>query len=274
MAQLAKAAHNLRVERTSAAPSVDVMNRFGSRPTQTAPALFCLVLTLLAACGDDSSPVPEPEAGIAFAPFDASLPLPPKLTPHDSAIPDFSPPDAVAPIEAYNENEPPDAAVDATVIAPPPRTDCLQLEPGESLRFEDMLDAEHTWLRIAPDDGCPAMLVTAREVAYRAYKICDSQVSRSLTITMEGDDRLPMPPRATVADPMLVVYADEQNAFDSPFDCLAVNDDGLFDGFAANSARIADLSLEPGKTVVVLATSYESPDQRGIGLFALSLSAE
>jgi hypothetical protein len=83
-----------------------------------------------------------------------------------------------------------------------------------------------------------------------------------------------MAPRESLGDPMLVVYPDESNLDEDPFACLALNDDGSFDGLISNSARIERLEVAEGESPVIVATSRERPDQRGLGLFEFTLRAE
>jgi len=185
--------------------------------------------------------------------------------------PEFVPPDPPAPILAHGDAATPPAPSDGAV--PAPSQDCLELEPGGELSFEAQLTAEHTWQRVDAEPSCPVTRVSAYEVAYAAYTLCASDQPRTLEITMLGADRLDAPPRQAVADTMLVVYPELGALTDDPFACLAIDDDGEFDGLISNSARIEALDVAAFDTPVIIATSHERPDQRGLGLFSLTLRA-
>jgi hypothetical protein len=187
-----------------------------------------------------------------------------------------APPD---PIPAFND-QPADAAVpDATIASDSgqlvePHDGCIALAAGDAVHLDGELDDQHRWLRIDPENGCPATLVTADDVAFASYVICEANADRVLNVSMLGTDQLPAGDVETVADPLLVAYADEGALQDDPFDCLAANDDGTFDGFVSNSARIESLALPAGMRLVVVASSMEAPEQHGIGRFAIELSAQ
>lgn len=209
-------------------------------------------------------------ADAAVPVFDAGLPPPP-----------FMPSEPPEPIPAHNEfplldgATPSEAAVDSgTPVTPPPEPDCLTLEPGDDAMFMADLSADKRWFRIDPENGCPAAVVTADDVAYASYVLCPFERDRTLEIIMRGADMLSMPPPDAVADPMLAVYPDEEQAHDDPFACLAANDDGVFDGLLSNSARIEGLIVPAGERVVVLATSFEPPEQHGVGPYSIELRAE
>jgi hypothetical protein len=224
-------------------------------------------MLLAAACGDSAQDdpdgaLPAADAAVQATP-DVFLPgLPDARDPLD-----FEPAAPAAPVDATNPNSPPEPRMDAS--PPTPVRDCFALEPGDTIELQGELTAERTWLRIEPDASCPAARVTTREVAYAPFVLCPSERPRTLELTMLGADMLGL--RDAVADPMLVVYASEDLVHDDPFDCLAANDDGVFGGLVASSARVSDLVLEPGQPATVIATSYERPEQRGLGPFTLVL---
>ena len=224
---------------------------------------------------DGDAEAPPPTADASTAVYDAR-PAPPPFEP--AAAPDAIP--------AYNEldakvalrdagAEPAEPAQDSGT--PPvslPAPDCLMVQRGETIKVDAELAADRQWLRIDPADGCPAMLVTADEVAYAPHVLCPADEDRMLTLSMRGTDMLSAQGGETVADPMLAVYGDEASLHDDPFDCLAVNDEGMFDGVPSNSARIEGLFLPAGMGAVVIATSFEPPEQHGVGLFQLEVRAE
>jgi hypothetical protein len=234
-----------------------------------------LCLGSLPGCGDDDQRE-GPELSAADAGHDASS-IPAYMEPHDSGVqqvpPEFVPPDSPEAIPAHGDAAvEPDAAPDTGV--PPTARDCLELEPGEARTFEAELTGERIWRRVEAGPSCPVTHVSAYDVAYELYPLCASASPRVLEIIMLGADRIEVAPRESVADPMLVVYPEERNLDDDPFACLAVNDDGSFDGLTSNSARIDRLEVAEGETPVIVATSRERPDQRGVGLFELTLRAE
>jgi hypothetical protein len=235
-----------------------------------APRVACS-LAFLIACGDDAPAMPEAQDAAPRA-----LPPPPAIALFDAATRpdpfDFEPAEPPAPIAAHGDAGPPhQAPVDAMVA--PPAGDCIAIAPGTTVTLTGDLDAESTWLRIAPDTGCPATRVTSTAVAYQVHGLCPAEASLSLEIVMRGADMLASPPREAVADPMLVVYEREEQLELDPFGCLATNDDGTFTQGSANSARIEALPFAAGDSAVVIATSYERPDQRGVGAYELTLRA-
>jgi hypothetical protein len=224
-------------------------------------------------CGDDDAAQPgemRRDAG-----HDASS-IPAYAEPYDGAVqqipPDFVPPDAPDPILAHGDAAAPPAP--ATDAGSPPPEGCLALEPGDTLSFEDRLTSDRVWRRVDAGASCPVSHVSAYAVAYERYDLCPSDQPRVLEIAMLGADRIEMPPRESVADPMLVVYPDERYLSEDPFACVAINDDGSFDGLTSNSARIDEVAVTAGESLAIIATSHERPDQRGVGLFVLTLHAE
>jgi hypothetical protein len=235
-------------------------------------------------CGEAETVAPG-DSGAANArdeSMDASAEFAPPAT-HNSAIPQppFVPASSPEPIPAHNELSASDAATEPEAIkadssAPNDSSiasNCLLLLSGERSTFEAILTRDKQWRRIEPSAACPAQTVTATNVAYAPYVLCAVESERTIEIIMRGADMLPMPLRDVVADPMLAIYRDEARAFDDPFDCLAVNDDGVFDGVPSNSARVEGLVVPAGMRATVLATSFEPPEQHGVGLYSLELHA-
>jgi len=230
-----------------------------------------LLLTLLAngvACSHQRSSAPA-------ARHHGKDEAPPAPTFQDAGqVPDpfaFRPADAATTNPAFDDQTQFVPELDA---GSEPSGDCIELEPGDTRMVDSVLTDEWLWMRIDPQAGCPATHVTDREVAYAPFVLCASALERSVTITMLGADMLPASAGDAVADQMLAVYADEQALSADPFDCLAVNDDAVFDGFLSNSARIDRLRIETAVSVAVIATSAERPDQHGVGAFSLMLTAE
>ncbi len=185
--------------------------------------------------------------------------------------PKFEPPLGPDPIEAHADAAAAPASDEDAAV--PSQDGCVELPPGELVKLAGELRAEQTWPRVEPQASCPAARVSTYEVAYVAYELCPSSRARSVDLTMYGADRLDLPLRDAVADPMLVVYSELSDLRDDPFACLAINDDGEIDGTTGNSSRIEALELPAGQQAVIVATSRERPDQHGLGSFELALRA-
>lgn len=232
---------------------------------------WTLTASLLGGCDDDrdaadaASPVVDAEAGVEELP-DVYLPT----IDADDPFEGFEPADAPDAELAYSPLLPlPDAAV-VPEAGPTPPSGCLALSPGDERTIESELTAARTWRRIEPEQ-CPATRITDRDVAYVVHVVCAWTEPIMLDVEMLGADQLVA--QDAVADPVLVVYDDTSALISDPFSCLAVSDDATFDGVVVNSSRIDNLVIDVGERVAIVATSYERPDQHGVGPYRLELRA-
>jgi hypothetical protein len=217
----------------------------------------------------DAPAPPEPDAAMVEHSPEPDVYLPDAP---DSGDPrDFDPADAAQPIDAFNAYTPLPDAGDPPDPPEPPTNGCASPAPGEALTIEGELDERTMWRRIEAD-GCPAMRLTAREVAYAVHRVCATEGDVVLDIELLGADQLDISADA-IADPMLVVYGEEAELRSDPFDCLAINDDGSFEEGLASSSRIEGLEVASGSSVTIVATSYESPAEHGVGAYRLVLRA-
>ena len=237
--------------------------------------VLCLAIAvgaLSSGCGDDASaadaaaPALDADSNVDELSPDVYLPDAP-----DARDPlDFTPADSPDAEPAHNPNTPlPDAELEPDAAPPGPRN-CLQLAAGDEHVIDAKLEASRTWRRIEPD-ACPATLLTDREVAYKVHWVCAWPDAVMLDVAMLGSDKLAQD--GTISDPVLVAYESLGSLSTDPFDCLAANDDGMFEEGIDNSARIEQLAIGAGERVAIVATSYERPDQHGIGAYRLELRA-
>lgn len=227
-----------------------------------------------AACGDDDGdaimPGELPDAGAPPSPgnsFGDTPPLVPGMDFDASApAPSGDPPADIPSMNNYPDSTEDD---DAGVVRP---RGCLEVEPGDEVTVQGELIAARTWRRIEAG-MCPAMTLSALTVPYQPIELCRSDSERTLEIIMRGADMFEGETAAAVLDPLLVVYPNLDYLTPRPFECLASNDDGIFEGLQNNSSRIEGLSLAARAPAVIIASTRDEATQRGTGLFSLTVRA-